>query len=187
MYDLCAIGQLTYVIRTNYTHDDNKISINVVKFKTPNSKVHGAKMGPIWGRQDPGGPHVGPMNFAIWDAFENEILESGARQCFETFSSSFFFNIYQTSKINGMLRWRQQDVLAELVQRGHICQTWQDMTWRFCSSNINLFYLVSFQNIHIIFSLWYSTFQRDEIQFLTQMRRLNRFSMFVDDQKVISL
>ena len=32
----------------------------------PNSKVHGANMGPIWGRQDPGGPHVGPMNFAIW-------------------------------------------------------------------------------------------------------------------------
>ena len=23
-------------------------------------------MGPICGRQDPGGPHVGPMNFAIW-------------------------------------------------------------------------------------------------------------------------
>ena len=23
-------------------------------------------MGPIWGRQDPGGPHVGPMNFALW-------------------------------------------------------------------------------------------------------------------------
>ena len=23
-------------------------------------------MGPIWGRQDPGGPHVGPNNFAIW-------------------------------------------------------------------------------------------------------------------------
>ena len=32
----------------------------------PDSKVHGAHMGPIWGRQDPGGPHVGPMNFAIW-------------------------------------------------------------------------------------------------------------------------
>ena len=23
-------------------------------------------MGPIWDRQDPGGPHVGPMNFVIW-------------------------------------------------------------------------------------------------------------------------
>ena len=32
----------------------------------PDSKVHGANMGPIWGRQDPGGPHVRPMNFAIW-------------------------------------------------------------------------------------------------------------------------
>ena len=31
----------------------------------PDSKVHGANMGPIWGRQDPDGPHVGPMNFAI--------------------------------------------------------------------------------------------------------------------------
>ena len=34
---------------------------------TPDSKVHGDNMGPIWGWQDPGGPHVGPMTFAIWD------------------------------------------------------------------------------------------------------------------------
>ena len=32
----------------------------------PGSKIHAATMGTIWGRQDPGGPHVGPMNFAIW-------------------------------------------------------------------------------------------------------------------------
>ena len=32
----------------------------------PDSKVHGANMGPIWGRQDPGGLHVGPKNLAIW-------------------------------------------------------------------------------------------------------------------------
>ena len=25
-------------------------------------------MGPIWDRQDPGGPHVDPMNFAIWES-----------------------------------------------------------------------------------------------------------------------
>ena len=35
---------------------------------TPDSKVHGANMGPIWGRQDPDEPHVGSMNFAIWDS-----------------------------------------------------------------------------------------------------------------------
>ena len=34
--------------------------------QAPDSKVYGANMGPIWGRQDPGGPHVGPMNNAIW-------------------------------------------------------------------------------------------------------------------------
>ena len=32
----------------------------------PDTNVHGANMGPIWGRQDPVGPHVGPMNIAIW-------------------------------------------------------------------------------------------------------------------------
>ena len=36
------------------------------KYNFSDSKVHGANMGPILGRQDPGGPHVGPMNFAIW-------------------------------------------------------------------------------------------------------------------------
>ena len=33
----------------------------------PDSKVHGVNVGPIWGRQDPDGPHVGSMNFAILD------------------------------------------------------------------------------------------------------------------------
>ena len=42
-------------------------------FSTPDSKFHGANMGPIWGRQDPGGPHVGPINFAIWDLLHANI------------------------------------------------------------------------------------------------------------------
>ena len=40
----------------------------------PDSKVHEANMGPIWGRQDPGGPLVGPMNFAIWVVADNPLL-----------------------------------------------------------------------------------------------------------------
>ena len=31
----------------------------------PGNKVDGANMGPIWGRQDPCGPHVGRVNLAI--------------------------------------------------------------------------------------------------------------------------
>ena len=34
----------------------------------PDSKVYGPSMGPIWGRQDPSGPQVGPMDLVIWDA-----------------------------------------------------------------------------------------------------------------------
>ena len=34
-------------------------------------KVHVANMGPIWGREDPGGPHVGHMNFDFWDVLHN--------------------------------------------------------------------------------------------------------------------
>ena len=45
---------------------DSLFPLNLSDETDPDSKVHGANMGPIWGRQDPGGPHVGPMNFAIW-------------------------------------------------------------------------------------------------------------------------
>ena len=41
---------------------DNDVQQTIV----PDSKVHGVHMGLIWGRQDPGGPHFGPMNFVIW-------------------------------------------------------------------------------------------------------------------------
>ena len=43
------------------------MSVTCESIHIPDSKVHGVNMGPIWGQQDPGGPHVGPMNFAIWD------------------------------------------------------------------------------------------------------------------------
>ena len=50
----------------NWTHNQKLRNTGEI-WDIPDSKFHGANMGPIWGRQDPGGPHVGPMNFAIWD------------------------------------------------------------------------------------------------------------------------
>ena len=53
-----------------YNDFENHLRLNSPNTRSvddyPESKVHGANMGPIWGRQDPGGPNVGPMNFAIW-------------------------------------------------------------------------------------------------------------------------
>ena len=37
-------------------------------------------MGPIWGRQDPGGPYGGPMNLAIWVLIIH-ILSANTVQC----------------------------------------------------------------------------------------------------------
>ena len=33
----------------------------------PDSKVHGANIGPTWILSAPDGPHVGPVNLATWE------------------------------------------------------------------------------------------------------------------------
>ena len=53
-----TIGGLEVILRETY----------------PELKVHGANMGPIWGWQDPGGPHVSPMNLAIWVLHAGTVL-----------------------------------------------------------------------------------------------------------------
>ena len=58
----------------------------------PDSKVHGANMGPIWGRQGPGGPHVGPMNFAIWVGILYKKVHLHRNKC-----NSLFIFIYELS------------------------------------------------------------------------------------------
>ena len=44
-----------------------QIGLTRLVFKNPDSKVHGANMGPTWGRHDPGGPHVVHVKLAIWE------------------------------------------------------------------------------------------------------------------------
>ena len=48
-------------------HYNTTVLSTVLTKGTPDSKVHGANMGPIWDRQDPAVPHVGPMNLVLWD------------------------------------------------------------------------------------------------------------------------
>ena len=51
---------------------NKNIPIYAVKnyFIGPDSKVHGANMGPTWVLSAPCGPHVGPMNLAIWEDYQ---------------------------------------------------------------------------------------------------------------------
>ena len=60
--------QLTHMGNTWVFFVSSKYGLSST-FTTVIPEVHGANMGPIWGQQDPGGPHVGPMNLAIWDTW----------------------------------------------------------------------------------------------------------------------
>ena len=66
--------------------------------KVPDSTVHGANMGPIWGRQDPGGPHVGPMNFGIWSGWLPLVQLMACRAC----GAKPFFNQHRLLLIGAL-------------------------------------------------------------------------------------
>ena len=46
--------------------NQGKVYIDLYLGRFPDSKIYGANMRSIWGRQDPDGLHMSPMNFAIW-------------------------------------------------------------------------------------------------------------------------
>ena len=54
---------------------------NEINTKSPESKVHGANMGPTWVPSAPDGPHVGPMNLAIRVSFPNAYHTVVLPQC----------------------------------------------------------------------------------------------------------
>ena len=55
---------------SSYIEDDMGILVRwhtQLDYTNPDTKIHGANVGPTWGHQDPGGPHVGHKNLAIWE------------------------------------------------------------------------------------------------------------------------
>ena len=87
-----SVWLLNHMVVPHRRHNLNKYDVwFVTSTRLPNSKVHGANMGPIWGRQDLVGPHVSPMNFAIWAAY----LLLWALQCMPD------FNMLDTSCTSG--------------------------------------------------------------------------------------
>ena len=66
--DLCMIIQIWYAEFSHFSYTLTSQSVLVaLVIVIPDSKVHVANMGPTWVLSAPDGPHVGPMNFAIWD------------------------------------------------------------------------------------------------------------------------
>ena len=62
---------------------------------TPDSKVREAYVGPTWGRQDPGGPHVGPMKLVVRDPVECLDISAALLSCVDylSFISRYFKSV----------------------------------------------------------------------------------------------
>ena len=61
-HELCA----DFALGCNWAQIDLPIAFRVAtQAQSPDSKVHGANMGPTWVLSAPGGPHVGPINLVI--------------------------------------------------------------------------------------------------------------------------
>ena len=56
--------------KSNFTAGTRILHQNILGGVVPDSKVHGANMGPTWVLSAPPGPHIGPMNFAIWGGLQ---------------------------------------------------------------------------------------------------------------------
>ena len=70
----------------------------------PDSKVHGINMGPIWGKQDPGGPHVGPVYFVIWDTMKLKIRYMKGAELDKWIKGSNLVNLFHSlTLVRGMV------------------------------------------------------------------------------------
>ena len=97
------------------------------------AKVHGANMGPSWGRQDPGGPHFDLMNFAIWvlrylSKRYQIICFGNILEC--TFLSTFLFTITLSHDISS--RVQSRDTYWMVVGHGNLWQSSQGRYEMFC-------------------------------------------------------
>ena len=70
---IVSIGSLDILYNNSYVKNGEHVlyfvlipsGVSWVGGMHPESKVYGANMGPTWALSVPGGPHVGPINFAI--------------------------------------------------------------------------------------------------------------------------
>ena len=115
------------------------VSISHLNVNTPDSNVHGANMGPIWGRQEPGGPHVGPMNFPIWDHCSGYDIAVGC-----------YGHCIVQGAATLMSWWYGQYWFTEYIWTwaGHLAMPWQ---WEFTAITVcqSINYLYDFKAIFL--------------------------------------
>ena len=106
--------------------------------------INNPHMGSIWGRQDPGGPHVGPINFAIWELLSARNLTSSTAvnqvehryNLAVTYYTPYFRQLYWVILIKFTVLWctvywyvfyqfcTSWIICWQMVQESFNCQAW---------------------------------------------------------------
>ena len=98
--------QIAKTLGSTLIRHDPTLSVVSISNQCPDSKVHGANMGPTWVLSAPGGPHVGPINLAI--------------------------RVYLLS---GAIAWTDVQFCSIRPQGSCLHAFWLDMSWCPCVSN----------------------------------------------------
>ena len=79
---------------------------------SPDTQAHGTNIGPIWGRQDPGGPHVVPMDFAIWVSMQQTLVVDIYLYNIDTLHAAGFFSCCKSVGSWNLSSWRPGTCLS---------------------------------------------------------------------------
>ena len=76
IYNIIREWDIKNALSSTYWKQNSNAVCNLIMESIPDSKVHGANMGPTWGQQASDGPHVGPMNLAIRDVYRSAMQKN---------------------------------------------------------------------------------------------------------------
>ena len=132
-FSTCQLLQYNGIYNTNLQTNSADIGCSSVQCYSyeenyPDSKIHGANMGPTCVLSVPGGSHVGPMNFAFWICLSRQISRKINVKLLATAIMLPWFDAFACYKITQTRRWiyvrsrafRHQAIIltyAEKIQR----------------------------------------------------------------------
>ena len=115
----------------------------------PESKVHGANMGPTWALSVPDGPHVGPMNLAVRDVVSSRSVVGVL--CVSPIVYSLHGSTLSTSIIDGdTCKPVYSNVLNMFLRIMHCCNHRMQLSnglWTGCTYTLNR---LNYQLPHIL-------------------------------------
>ena len=108
----------------------NSTTVTNFTIYNPESKVHGANMGPIWGRQDPDWPHVGPMNFAIREHSTNEKPKHNLKRKEKNSTRTLVWSFCMTTSCRSPVMSSWNFSIASLRPSVSVCRIdWRASSW----------------------------------------------------------